>query len=219
MIEAVKPPETLRASALKPQYAWNPDQRHDVFHDPENGLFTQLIHSSEADQAAIEAYFKFIRTRYFIPGHAMTAVENAIFATQELSQHLFSLSEDEEVMRQFEQDYLGLEPTPQGGIRWWASAAGGASGIYPTEAIAAILDIEVEEFLDYIKANKKMCNHVGIFADDYLILLSDNPVSNEVVTIGYAYLLTTAGKEFIEAIIGQYWAGLKKGAEHPELLS
>lgn len=171
----------------------------------------------DTTRPALNEYLHSIKRRYFIPGRVGLAIRATARTDNILSEVIVATrTEDEytEMLRQFEQTFLGLPPGEStDGVRWWAGNAGGSGGVYPAESIADLFDFSVPDLLDYIKDNKSPGEFVIARADKYLIPMTDNNNNNETVMLDGIEELTPQGEEFVEAILMAYEQGYNDASQ------
>ncbi len=207
-------PELNGLELPQPPLPWEPSKCHDLITGFPDGAFWRLSKIATADiRQPLNEYLSWLEGRYVLPGNVAGIVRDSIRFDSPLASILFTTQSETDyssMMKRFEQDYLGLPPTDSNdGLRWRESNAGFSSGQYPTETIASLVNMDSVQLLEYIKANKAPVGWVAIKSDDFLIPVTDNYLSEEVVTIDGVQELTSTGNEFLKEILSVYEKGLR----------
>jgi hypothetical protein len=171
----------------------------------------------ETQRPSVLAFCAKAMHQYVIPHEAANVIDTYIFGLPggEIGDQrsLLEVAQNEEnhiaVMQRFEQELLGLEPTSSSnGLRWWESAAGFASGIYPTEAVSKTVSISPEELYEYIGDDPLKYKPIMLRSGDFLFNVIGHHDKNKVHTSD-VFQLTKMGSAVLEVALSAYARGLE----------
>jgi len=209
-----KPTIPAYAQGVLPEkpLTWRPLERRHLVNEAFRGI---LGKSDDADYRPFSReYSEWVNSRYLLPGNVTAAVERVFDESSVKDRYCTHHGEAEytEMLKRFEQEYLGLEPTQStDGLRWWYSpASGGGHGNYPTDVIANLLEMDSKTLLDEIQRNKDGRGYVMIRSGNYLIPVTDTNLTDEQVVIGDVLELTPEGVDTLNLVLMSYELGLRE---------
>lgn len=179
---------------------WRPSERaiirRELLRNPDNTRSMELLSYS------IDIDRQYIITDIGVQAVNMAVGYTSVGADVFYGKHLAKIGTDD-MQREFEQDVLGLEPTPYGdGLRCYDSPAGGDYGIYPRESLAQLVGA-TSEHLHAVLHDKELMKygHVILRSNDWLVPVNPNPANNETVQAGRASKLSDTGNALVDTAL------------------
>jgi hypothetical protein len=163
--------------------------------------------NSLSDSAAEETreYIKSFMSTYLMPGKVGVAISDSLYFSNDLEDDIYTTKTDRDymnMMRRFEHDFLGLEPTQSSeGLRWAKYDAGFSNGVYPTQAVADVFSMTSEALVAYIAKNQSPSGWVTARANKYIFPITASSMDPASLIIAGVQELSSRGQTLVETSI------------------